>query len=234
MGFFDKIKSFFAPKDTMPPEKKTDIETGMKQVANNAPQENDIERIAAHEAAHGVIWYLFKQYWKVNQLTIERSNLPDDRMNGALHISPNFEEKDNNIARVNELFAIALAGVIGQNLRIVYENPNLILAFNKASLEEILDTRGCGGDFEIAIEYLSPLAAQYNIDKASFTKYKIWDLISIFQEHPKVQQVHARLFKILYDKKTLTRDELIEFFDKEKFQDYIDEEDLSHCFFHHS
>ena len=63
-----------------------------------------LERIAQHEAAHGIVWYLFKNNWIVNSLTIERSLLPNDNMKGALHITANFNvENEVNIERANEL-----------------------------------------------------------------------------------------------------------------------------------
>lgn len=221
MGLFNKFKSLFC-------------KTTGKEVNDHKKNEYviDTDKIAAHEAAHGVVWYLFKDYWTVNKLTIESEGLPHDDMNGALHISPNFKPVDNTINRANELFAIALAGMIGQNLKLIADRPHLIIEItNAGGYHNILDTRGCGGDFDICREYLKPLTEAYKINETNYTNYKIFDLIYLFQEHEKVRQIHASLFLLLRKNKTLTREELLEFFEKEKFQEYIDDEDLTYSFF---
>lgn len=191
------------------------------------------EKIAQHEAAHGIVWYLFRENWTVNQLTIERINLPEDNMNGALHISPNFDENENNIERVNELFAIALAGVIGQNINLIIQRPNLTVEIlHVRHFNEILDTTGCGGDFEIASNYLAPLATQFKTNQYSFTKYKLLDLINMFQNHRMVLQIHSQLSLLLLDKGTLNSEEITNFFHVNNFQEYIEEENLDINFFH--
>jgi hypothetical protein len=202
-------------------------------VNNNAMPELNRERIAAHEAAHGVVWYLFKDKWTVNSLTIERNGLPDDRMNGALHISPNFNENENSIERANELFAISLAGLIGQNINLLQQRPNLLIELMQVNhFNEILDETGCGGDYDIARLYLPHLGQAFQTSEGAFTKYKILDLVTMFQDHRKVLHVHALLTQLLLDKGTLSRDELIIFFEEQNFQEYIEDENLDINFFH--
>jgi hypothetical protein len=202
-------------------------------VKNNTMPELNRERIAAHEAAHGVVWYLFKDKWTVNSLTIERNGLPDDRMNGALHISPNFNENENSIERANELFAISLAGLIGQNINLLQQRPNLLIEIMQVNhFNEILDETGCGGDYDIARLYLPHLGQAFQTSEGAFTKYKILDLVTIFQDHRKVLHVHALLTQLLLDKGTLSRDELIIFFEEQNFQEYIEDENLDINFFH--
>jgi len=162
------------------------------------------ERIAAHEAAHGVLWYLFKDKWTVNSLTIERNGLPDDRMNGALHTSPNFNETENSIERANKLFAIALAGLIGQNINVLQQRQNLLLELMHVNhFNQILDETGCGGDYKIARLYLPRLGQAFKTSEGDFTKYKILDLVTMFQDHAKVIQVHALLSQLLLDNDSL-------------------------------
>ena len=189
-------------------------------------------RTAQHEAAHGIVWFLFRQNWTVNQLTIQRENLPDETMNGALHISPSFGVGQNTIERANELFAIALAGMIGQNIDLVIQRENLIIEIaNAAHFNQILDTTGCGGDFEIASTFLAPLANQFGVNEGSFTKYKVMDLISMFQDHYRVQQLHNLLTRSLLENGTLSRQELLDFFEINNFQDYVEDENLDINFF---
>ncbi len=206
------------------------------QTKNNnsvAQLELNRERLAAHEAAHGVVWYLFKDKWTVNSLTIERNGLPDDRMNGALHISPNFNETENSIERANELFAIALAGLIGQNINLLLQRPNLLIEIMQVNhFNQILDETGCGGDYEIARLYLPHLSQAFQTSEGAFTKYKILDLITMFQEHRKVLEVHSLLTQLLLNNGTLNREELIRFFESQKFQEYIEDENLDINFFH--
>ena len=58
------------------------------------------------------------------------------------------------------------------------------------------------------------------------------DLVSIFQEHLIVQTIHKHLSQLLLERKTLTRTELIDFFEQQNFQEYIDDENLNTNFFH--
>ncbi len=204
-----------------------------KRNNNVAQPELNRERIAAHEAAHGVVWYLFKDKWTVNSLTIERNGLPDDRMNGALHISPNFNETENSIERANELFAIALAGLIGQNINLLLQRPNLLIEIMQVNhFNQILDETGCGGDYEIARLYLPHLGQAFQTSEGAFTKYKILDLITMFQDHRKVLEVHSMLSQLLLNNGTLNRAELISFFEGQNFQEYIEDENLDINFFH--
>ncbi len=201
-------------------------------VNNNTMPELNRERIAAHEAAHGVVWYLFKDMWTVNSLTIERNGLPDDRMNGALHISPNFNENENSIERANELFAISLAGLIGQNINLLQKRPNLLIELMQVDhFNQILDETGCGGDYDIARLYLPHLGQAFQTSEGAITKYKILDIVTMFQDHRKVLHVHALLTQLLLDKGTLSRDELIIFFEEQNFQEYIEDENLDINFF---
>ncbi len=218
MGIIDKITSLFGKK---PKEVLKERDMGL-------------ERVAQHEAAHGIVWYLFRDHWTVNQLTIQKENLPDPSMNGALHISPNFDvNSETNIERANELFAISLAGMIGQNLTLILQRPNILVEIMGVShFNQILDTTGCAGDFEIAKKYLPHLGQEFKVREGSFTKYKILDLISMFQDHGRVQQIHARLSLQLLEKGTLSRAELIAFFELENFQEYIENENLDINFFH--
>lgn len=190
------------------------------------------ERIAMHEAAHGVVWYLFKEKWNVNSLSIERENLPDATMNGALHISPNFPKEEMNIDRANEIFAISLAGLIGQNLSLLMQRPNIVIELMHVShYNQILDEAGCGGDYDIARMYLPQLGNAFQTSEGAFARYKIFDLIQMFQDHTKVINVHSRLTQILLDKGTLMRAELLNFFEEQNFQEYIEEENLDINFF---
>ncbi len=191
------------------------------------------ERIALHEAAHGIVWYLFKDNWTVNSLSIERNVLLDDRMNGALHISPSFVDNQNTIERANELFAIALAGLIGQNMNVILQRTNLLQELMTVShFNMIFDETGCSGDYEIAKQYLPHLGNAFQTSEGSFTKYKILDLVTMFQDHKKVQQVHAGLSVLLLERGTLSREEIATFFEQQKFQEYIEEENLDRNFFH--
>jgi hypothetical protein len=193
------------------------------------------KRIAQHEAAHGIVWYLFKDNWKVNSLTIERNGLPDDRMNGVIHISPNFNETENSIERANELFAIALAGLIGQNINLLLQRPNLLIEITQVNhFNQILDETGCGGDYEIARMYLPQLGQAFQTSEGAFTKYKILDLITLFQDNKKVLEIHSMLTQLLLDNGTLNREELISFFEGQSFQEYIEDENLDINFFHRS
>lgn len=192
------------------------------------------ERTAAHEAAHGVVWYLFKDKWTVNSLSIEQNGLPDERMNGALHISPNFNESENSIERANELFAISLAGLIGQNMNVLQQRPNLLIELMQVGhFNQILDETGCGGDYEIARQYLPHLGQAFQTSEGAFTKYKILDLVTMFQDHRKVRLIHSLLTQLLLDKGTLAREDLVNFFEGQNFQEYIEDENLDINFFHH-
>jgi len=213
-------------------EKKEEQAIGKE---TQAPITLNIERIAQHEAAHGIVWYLFKQNWTVNQLTIEKDNLPDASMNGALHISPIFGEGQNIIERANEIFAIALAGMIGQNIDLLIQRENLLFEIaNAAHFNQILDTTGCGGDFEIASNYLEPLAKQFGINESSFSKYKVMDLVNMFQSHYKVQEIHNQLTQTLLERGTINRQELLDFFDAFNFQVYVEDENLDINFYNKS
>lgn len=196
--------------------------------------ELNIEKIAQHEAAHGIVWYLFRHNWKINQLTIENINLPDKGMNGALHITANFNpDEENNIERANELFAIALAGLIGQNINLIKQRENLLSEIiHIGDFNQIFDTSGCGDDFKIAKEYLPHLGKEFKVSEASFTKYKIMDLVSLFQDDYKVQLLHTKLIELLIEKRTLTSEQLICFFEEHSFSEYIVEEGLDINFFH--
>jgi len=191
------------------------------------------ERIAAHEAAHGVVWYLFRDKWTVNSLSIEQNGLPDDKMKGALHISPNFNESENSIERANELFAISLAGLIGQNMDVLQQRPNLLIELlHVGHFNQILDETGCGGDYEIARRFLPHLGQAFQTSEGAFTKYKIMDLVSMFQDHRKVLHIHSLLTQLLLDKGTVNREDLINFFEAQNFQEYIEDENLDINFFH--
>lgn len=191
------------------------------------------EIIAMHESAHGVVWYLFKEKWNVNSLSIVRDYLPDERMNGALHISPNFAREEMNIDRANEIFAISLAGLIGQNLGLLMQRPNILIELMHVNhFNQILDETGCGGDYDIARMYLPQLGDAFQTSEAAFARYKIFDLIQLFQDHPKVINVHSQLTQMLLDKGTLMRAELLNFFEDQNFQEYIEEENLDINFFH--
>lgn len=191
------------------------------------------DRIAQHEAAHGIVWYLFKDHWIVNRLTIERSGLPDDRMNGALHITANFDvAKETNIERANELFAIALAGMIGQNLNLINQRDNLLLELAQKDFNQVFDKTGCAGDFEIAKKYLPYLGQEFKTSQGTFTQIKVMDLVRVFQDHKKVQIIHKQLTQLLLERGTLTREELINFFEQQNFQEYIEDENLDLIFFH--
>ena len=187
---------------------------------------------AAHEAAHGIVWYLFKENWIVEKLTINSDELPDVNMNGALHIRPNFKPDEMSIDRANEIFAICLAGMIGQNIEFVVQQQNLLSELGSYDFNQIFDTTGCGGDFKIAKKYLALLSEQFNTNEGAFTQRKVMDIVDIFQSHIKVQQVHSALTLLLHKNGTINREELITFFEKENFQKYVQNEDLDMNFFH--
>lgn len=226
MGLFKVLKSIFSAyqtKDFIPEKKQT-------------PNEFSLKKRAQHEAAHGIVWYLFKDSWKVNRLTINPIGLPDKSMNGALHISPNFNVKtETNTQRANEITAIALAGMIGQNIEIILQREMITLEILKAShFKEILDITGCGGDFEIITKYLVHLSHEFKTSDYSYLKFKILDLVSIFQNHNFVQQIHKELSHLLIDKGTIEGKDLINFLESKNFQDYIEKENLDLIFFHNS
>ncbi len=167
-------------------------------------------------------------------MAIVREGLPDERMNGALHISPNFNgENETNLQRVNEIFAIAMAGIIGQNIEVIKQDDFLLLKVaNSQQINQFLDTSGCGGDFEIAERYLSYLAGYFNTNEYSFIKYKLMDLISLFQNHSKVQYLHHVLTEALLEKGALNSIEINNIFEENNFQEYIEYENLDINFFH--
>lgn len=191
-------------------------------------------RIAQHEAAHGIVWYLFRDNWLVNSLTIERAGLPDERMNGALHITANFDViGENSIERANELFAISLAGMIGQNITLIEQGRDLVVEMTLGkTYQEIFDTTGCGGDFEIAKNYLPYLGNEFRTPESLYVRYKIMDLISLFYDHEPVRFIHAELSQLLMQRGVLTREELLNFFEGHNFSQYIEEENLDINFFH--
>jgi hypothetical protein len=193
-----------------------------------------IERIAEHEAAHGIVWCLFRKNWNVNQLTIERDNLPDEGMDGALHITANFQESNEPpIERANELSAIALAGLIGQNMNLIKQRDSLLFEMTQViNYSSLLDTRGCGGDFDIVRRFSAGLGQEFGVNEGSYIKYKIMDLISLFQNDSKVQYIHETLSNLLLEKKTLQKDELLSFFEMHNFIEYIFDEGLDINFFH--
>jgi hypothetical protein len=191
----------------------------------------DYNKIARHEAAHGIVWYLFKKNWIVNQITIERDNLPDATMNGALHITANFNvNKEMSLERANEIFAISLAGIIGQNINAI-DDYILLRIQQVQKYEEIFDMSGCGGDIEIANKYLPYLGNSFQVSKARFTQIKLMDLASLFQDY-KVQQLHQELTNLLLEKRTILRQEIIDFFDDRNFQERIEMENLDISFYH--
>lgn len=192
-----------------------------------------IDRIAAHEAAHGLIWSFFYKNWDVHKLSIERSNLPDSNMDGALHITAiSQKHRGVNTIQANEVTAIALAGLIGQNMNVLMQDYYLM---NKVAQTprylELLDTTGCAGDFDIVRRFSSDLGDVFSINEGAYLKYKILDLINIFQSHTKVQSVHQNLTDLLLIKKTIMKGDLITFFKEQKFFEYIYEEDLDTSFF---
>lgn len=224
MGLFKILKSIFPS-----PQKKASV-SNKKQISN----EISMKKRAQHEAAHGIVWYLFKDYWIVNRLTINPDGLPDKNMNGALHISANFNVKtETNIQRANEIAAIALAGMIGQNIEIILRRDMITLEISKANhFKDILDITGCGGDFEIVMKNLKQLSQEFKTSDYSFLKYKIMDLISIFQEHNVVQEIHKELSELLIDKGSIEGNDLIDFLKSKNFQAYIEDENLDINFFH--
>jgi hypothetical protein len=224
MGLIKILKLIFSS-----PQKKVSVpEQG--QTSNGF----SIEKRALHEAAHGIVWYLFKDYWIVNRLTINPDGLPDKSMNGALHISANFNVKtETNIQRANEITAIALAGMIGQNIEIILQRDMITLEIiNAKHFKDILDTTGCGGDFEIVMKYLKYLSQEFKTSDYNFLKFKIMDLISIFQEHNFVQQIHKELSQLLIGRGSIEGKDLIDFLESKNFQDYIEDQNLDINFFH--
>jgi hypothetical protein len=196
--------------------------------------ENAKEKTARHEAAHGIIWFLFRDNWNVKQLTIEQHNLPDKTMNGALQISPNFEiNTQTSMERANEIFAIALAGMIGQNIEMIDQNPLFIVQSQSyTNILDMFDISGCGGDFDLAKEYLPYLSKSFNAKEFNFIRFKVFDLVTLFQDHSLVRNLHTQLTTLLLMKGTLTEDDLTTFFENNNFPDYIEQEDLDSNFYH--
>jgi hypothetical protein len=189
-------------------------------------------QIAAHEAAHGVVWYIFRKNWNLERLTIESDKLPEG-ISGALEVGPIFNLRSNRVDRANEIFAIALAGLIGQNMSLVLQRDNLLIDLVRAEhFRKILDVNGCGGDFAITSKFFPDLKREFNIDEYTFTKFKIMDLVNIFQNHRKVQQIHSELSSLLLIERTLGKAALELFFDRHNFAEYIVEENLDINFFH--
>jgi hypothetical protein len=98
--------------------------------------------------------------------------------------------------------------------------------FNK-----VLDTKGCAGDFEIANTNLHHLAREFNLDEYSVMKFRILDLILMFQNHDKVNEIHSMLTELLLAHRTLNNETLIAFFESQNFQEYIIDENLDLDFF---
>ncbi|MBR8536632.1 hypothetical protein KDU71_13740 [Carboxylicivirga sediminis] len=192
------------------------------------------EEIALHESAHAIVWCLFRNNWSIEKLTIERRNLLDKSMDGALHITPNFNfENGLNIERANEITAIALAGLIGQNIYMIKQNDYLLIKMMKIQeYSTLLNTIGCGGDFDIVRKYSPHLGAEFGTSEWAYVRFKVMDLITLFQNDYKVQHVHQELSKYLLEKQTLVSNELLEFFNSYSFFDYITEECLDIGFFH--
>lgn len=215
MRILKKIFSFFNNRKR---KENKEVVSIIEQTEEKLVDKN-IVKIANHEAAHGIVWYLFRKNWIVNQLTIERENLPNENMNGALHISANFNiEKETSIERANEIFAIVLSGMIGQNIDIINKNPDFV--YSSRDYSNILDRfniDGCGEDFDIAKKHLTNLSNASNETENKFIRFKIFDLVSLFQEHDFVQQLHIKLSKLILEKRTLTGQELISFFEENNF-----------------
>ena len=216
--FYKKKKSMF--KDNKDAE---ETQTGLS-----------IENIAEHEAAHGIVWSLFRNNWDVNQLTIVRTDLLDKGMDGALHITANFDTKKKFVSeRANEITAIALAGFIGQNIKLIKQRDYILLEIIQSEeYSKLFDLTGCGGDFEIVRRFSQNLGQVFGFSEWSFVKFKIMDLITLFQNDNIVQDLHKNLSRLLLEKKTLQKQELLDFFNCHNFFEYIDEERLDINFFH--
>jgi hypothetical protein len=218
MGFISKFFSLFIDNNN-----EEETQTGLS-----------IEKIAEHEAAHGIVWSLFRNNWNVNQLTIERTNLLDKGMDGALHITPNFDTKNEFVSeRANEITAIALAGFIGQNMELIKQRDNILFEITQSKeYSKLFDLTGCGGDFEIVRRFSPNLGQVFGVSEWSYVRYKVMDLIILFQNDNKVQAVHKNLSQILLEKKTLQKQELTSFFNSHNFIEYIYEEGLDINFSH--
>ncbi len=218
MGFIKKLYSIFIHNNI-----DVETQTGLS-----------IEKIAEHEAAHGIVWCLFSENWNVNQLTIERKNLLDKEMDGALHITANFDIKNEFVSeRANEITAIALAGLIGQNMELIKQRDYILLEITQTKeYNKLFDLTGCGGDFEIVRRFSPNLGQVFGVSEWSFVRYKIMDLITLFQNDNKVQYLHENLAQLLLEKKTLPKQEFIDFFNSHNFFEYIHEEGLDINFFH--
>ncbi|QHT65384.1 hypothetical protein GXP67_01170 [Rhodocytophaga rosea] len=191
-------------------------------------------KMAQHEAAHGIVWFLFKKYWTVNRITIDPKGLPDKSMQGALHISPKFNvETEFTLQRANEVSSIALAGLIGQNIEIILQRDMINYEITQAKhFKDILDITGCSGDFELVNKYLSMLSQVFDTSDYNYYKFKIMDLIQLFQEYTIVQKIHQELSQLLIDKGSLSGAEVIDFFNKKDFQKHVEDNDLDTNFFH--
>jgi hypothetical protein len=217
MNFFKKLFSRFI---------------GNPKTEQKSMDDIDYNKIARHEAAHGIVWYLFKENWIVNQITIDRNNLPDSTMNGALHISANFNvNTEMSLERANEIFAISLAGIIGQNMNVIEDDYISLKISHVQKYEDLFDMSGCSGDIEIANKHLPYLGSAFQVSKARFTQIKLMDLATLFQDY-KVQQLHEELTKLLLEKRTILRQEIIDFFDNHNFQEHIEMENLDINFYH--
>jgi len=224
MNFIKKLELlFFQPsKKILAPRKRQTI------------NELSITKKALHESAHGIVWYLFKENWIVHNLTISPEGLPDVRMKGALHISPNFNiNTDSSTQRVNEISAIALAGMIGQNIDIIRQNDMIANEIMEAKhYEDILNITWCDGDLQLVRKYLSHLSKEFKTSEYQYLKYKIMDLIYLFQNHNFVQDIHNQLSNLLLAKSSISGTELIEFFEQRDFENYVKDENLDINFFH--
>lgn len=209
---------------------KKEVSSPDKEISTH---ELSLEKRAQHEAAHGIVWYLFKEFWTVNTLTIDPLGLPDERMNGALHISPKFNGRTElNTQRINEISAIALAGMIGQNIDLIRQRNMITIEIAKVyHFSMILDTTGCSGDMEIINTYIDYLSQEFGIKKYSYVKYKIMDLISLFQDHKFVQQIHSELTQMLLVNRSINGTDLITFFEMKSYQKYVEDNNLNVCFF---
>lgn len=186
-----------------------------------------MKALAQHEAAHGIVWYLFKEFWTAKELTIEPITPSDKMILGGFSISARFNvHKEFTIQRANELSTIALAGIIGQNIDRIKENEKILIDIAQVNhFKQVLDVSGSNGDFEIFEKYLVGLTQKFMTDEYSYVKNKIMDLASLFQDH-RIQQIHCELVQRLIEKKSINGADLVGFFENFNFQEYIEYNNL--------
>lgn len=191
-----------------------------------------LKSIAEHEAAHALIWCIYRDNWTLCKLTIEQDIQTECNIDGALHITSNFANKKlTNLDHANQICIIVLAGLIGQNIKLIKETDSLIAKMMSSSnYIELFNCSGCGGDFDILKKHTPFLAEYYEISEAIYIRRRIYDLVTLFKTDEKVQYTHYLLAKFLLAKRTLTGIEVYDFFETNGFIQYISDGSINEHF----